>query len=190
MKPVSPADVAEALRNIAYRLEIDPERRHQARAFGRAARIIKDVPASELEARARKGTLTELPAVGKTIAGVVADLVQGKDPGYVEGLPPVIQRTAGLSEAGATTLRALRGDCHVHSEWSDGAAPIQDMARAAMDLGHEYMVLTDHSPTLTIAHGLDADRLRSQIEVVRRLNETLAPFRILTGIEVGPRRPR
>jgi putative hydrolase len=58
------------------------------------------------------------------------------------------------------------------------------MARAAIDLGHEYMVLTDHSPTLTIAHGLDAERLRSQLEVVHQLNETLAPFRILTGIEV------
>jgi putative hydrolase len=184
MKPFSPSGVAEALRNIAYRLEIDPERRHQARAFGRAARIIKDVPASELEDRARKGTLTDLPGVGKTIAGVVADLVQGKDPGYVEGLPPVIERTARLSDAGAAILRALRGDCHVHSEWSDGAAPIEDMARAAMALGHEYIVLTDHSPTLTIAHGLDAEQLRSQLDVVRQLNETLAPFRILTGIEV------
>jgi putative hydrolase len=184
MHPVTSADVAEALRRIAYRLELDPERRHQARAFGRAARVIKDLTASELEARSRQGTLTELPGVGKTIASVIADLVQGKDPDYVNALPPVVERTARLSDAGAAILRALRGDCHVHSDWSDGGAPIEDMALAAMELGHEYIVLTDHSPTLTIAHGLDAGRLRAQLEVVRNLNETLAPFRILTGIEV------
>jgi putative hydrolase len=58
------------------------------------------------------------------------------------------------------------------------------MARTAMALGHEYMVLTDHSPRLTIAHGLNAERLRTQLDEVAALNETLAPFRILTGIEV------
>src|SRR5436853_3188411 len=58
------------------------------------------------------------------------------------------------------------------------------MARAARDLGHEYMVLTDHSPRLTVAKGLSAERLREQIGVVAALNEEMAPFRILTGIEV------
>jgi putative hydrolase len=58
------------------------------------------------------------------------------------------------------------------------------MARTAIALGHEYMVLTDHSPRLTVAHGLTAERLRAQLEEVRALNEELAPFRILTGIEV------
>jgi putative hydrolase len=58
------------------------------------------------------------------------------------------------------------------------------MARTAIDLGHEYIVLTDHSPRLTIAHGLSIERLREQLDVVRGLNEQLAPFRILTGIEV------
>jgi putative hydrolase len=58
------------------------------------------------------------------------------------------------------------------------------MAIAAKDLGHAYWALTDHSPRLTVAHGLDADRLRQQLDVVAALNEELAPFRILTGIEV------
>jgi putative hydrolase len=184
METVSSADVAEGLKRIAYRLEMDPERRHQARAFARAARTLKDVPTSELETRSLKGTLTSLPGVGKTIAAVVADLLAGNDPGYVDQLPPIIERGATLSDAGAAILRALKGDCHVHSDWSDGGAPIEDMALAAMQLGHDYIVLTDHSPTLTIAHGLDAARLRAQLDVVLQLNETLAPFRILTGIEV------
>ena len=58
------------------------------------------------------------------------------------------------------------------------------MARAARDLGHEYMALTDHSPRLTVANGLSPERLREQLDVVAELNEELAPFRILTGIEV------
>src|SRR5437762_3025990 len=72
--------------------------------------------------------------------------------------------------------------------------PIEEMARAAIDLGHEYMVLTDHSPRLTVARGLTADRLRRQLDVVAALNEQLTAlveeaglprgFRILTGIEV------
>ena len=58
------------------------------------------------------------------------------------------------------------------------------MAEAARALGHEYWALTDHSPRLTVAHGLNAERLREQLEVVAELNDELAPFRILTGIEV------
>jgi putative hydrolase len=52
------------------------------------------------------------------------------------------------------------------------------------DIGHDYVVLTDHSPRLTVARGLSADRLREQLDVVAEINESLAPFRILTGIEV------
>ena len=78
---------------------------------------------------------------------------------------------------------ALKGDCHLHSDWSDGGAPIREMAETAIELGHEYMVLTDHSPRLTIANGLSPERLRDQLTVVAALNAELAPFRILTGIE-------
>jgi putative hydrolase len=86
--------------------------------------------------------------------------------------------------AGTALCGALRGDCHVHSDWSDGRASIRTMAETARELGHEYIVLSDHSPRLTIARGLSADRLREQLDVVAGLNEELAPFRILTGIEV------
>src|SRR5256714_8623676 len=58
------------------------------------------------------------------------------------------------------------------------------MAEGARLLGHEYVALTDHSPRLTVARGLSAERLRQQLEEVKRLNVGLAPFRILTGIEV------
>ena len=58
------------------------------------------------------------------------------------------------------------------------------MAHTARGLGHEYLVLTDHSPRLTIAHGLNRERLEAQLDDIAALNEQLAPFRILTGMEV------
>ena len=57
-------------------------------------------------------------------------------------------------------LASLRGDCHSHSDWSDGGSTISEMALTACGLGHEYLVLTDHSARLTVAHGLDEERLR------------------------------
>ena len=88
-----------------------------------------------------------------------------------------------MPTAGREIIAAIRGDCHVHSDWSDGGSPVREMAEAARDLGHEYMVLTDHSPRLTVARGLSPGRLRDQLKLVASLNEDLAPFRILTGIE-------
>ncbi len=89
-----------------------------------------------------------------------------------------------ISPPAAKLLDRLQGDCHSHSDWSDGGSPIREMAEAARELGHRYWALTDHSPRLTVAHGLDAERLRQQLELVEELNADLAPFRILTGIEV------
>jgi putative hydrolase len=62
--------------------------------------------------------------------------------------------------SGAPIRAALRGDLHLHSDWSDGGAPIEAMARKAAELGHQYLALTDHSPKVSVAHGLDAARLR------------------------------
>ena len=83
---------------------------------------------------------------------------------------------------------ALKGDCHLHSTWSDGGAPIEAMAATAMALGHEYMVQTDHSARLTIAHGLDRQRLTEQLDEIAAINADIAAaghdFRILSGMEV------
>jgi DNA polymerase (family 10) len=86
-----------------------------------------------------------------------------------EGLPMLVERSD------------LRGDLHSHSTWSDGKATIEQMALAARDLGHEYLALCDHSPRLRDG------RLRAQWEEIDVLNERLAPFRILKGIEVNIR---
>jgi putative hydrolase len=168
-----------ALREIAFQLERAGAPTYRVRAFRRAAQVVGDLPAGELERRISDGTLRALPGVGATTAEVITQAADGQQPAYLAAL---------LAEATAperTDMRAaLRGDCHTHSDWSDGGSPPREMAAAARDLGHEWIALTDHSPRLTVANGLSAERLREQLELIRGLNAELAPFRILTGIEV------
>ena len=78
----------------------------------------------------------------------------------------------------------VRGDTHTHSDWTDGVDSIEVMARAAREIGHEYVVLTDHSPSLGVARGLMPDRVEAQRSEIQRLNAELAPFRILHGTEL------
>lgn len=174
-------DPTEALRRIAYLLERDGAESYKVRAFRKAAAAIAHIPGDELAAMSTS-RLQAIPDVGKTSAQVIGEATAGDVPDYLARLeaagPPVV------SSAAVELLERLRGDCHSHSNWSDGGSPIREMAEAARDHGHQYWALTDHSPRLTVAHGLDAERLRQQLEVVAELNDELAPFRILTGIEV------
>jgi DNA polymerase (family 10) len=82
------------------------------------------------------------------------------------------------------SLSDIRGDLHVHSDWSDGTVPIADMAAAAKARGYAYIAITDHSRRVTVAHGLDAARLSRQIDQIDRLNDELDGFVILKGIEL------
>ncbi|MBB2945627.1 putative hydrolase [Actinoplanes lutulentus] len=176
-------DPVADLRRIAFLLERANEATYRVKAFRSAAAAVAKLPAEELAERAEAGTLAKLPGIGEVTARCVTESLAGEEPVYLRR----ITATEGTDlPAAAQALRsALRGDCHVHSDWSDGGSPIEEMALAAADLGHEYFVLTDHSPRLTVAHGLTADRLRRQLDHVARLNEALPEgFRILTGIEV------
>lgn len=177
-----PRDPAADLRRIAFLLEAASEPTFRVRAFRSAAATVEGVAAGELAERSRRGTLRELPGIGEVLARTLAESLRGEEPVYLRRL----EATDGqpIAELGGALLSALRGDCHVHSDWSDGGSPIHEMADAARGLGHEYMVLTDHSPRLTVANGLSADRLEQQLGEVAVLNAELAPFRILTGIEV------
>jgi putative hydrolase len=169
----------QALRQIAFQLERAGSPTYRVRAFRRAAQVAQDLPTGELEERAGKGTLQELAGIGPATADVITQAARGQVPDY-------LRRLLEEAETPAQTemLAALRGDCHTHSDWSDGGSPPAEMAEGARDLGHEWIALTDHSPRLTVANGLSAQRLEAQLDLVRELNSGLAPFRILTGIEV------
>ncbi|MBB5157933.1 PHP domain-containing protein [Saccharopolyspora phatthalungensis] len=171
-------DAARALREIAFWLEREGAPTYRVRAFRRAAAVVDDLP--DLDERVASGRLTELEGIGRTTAAVIAAAHRGETPEYLERLRSEVD----VPEHGRRLRAALRGDCHTHSDWSDGGSPIAEMATTARELGHEWMVLTDHSPRLTVARGLTAERLRRQLDVVAELNQRLAPFRILTGIEV------
>jgi DNA polymerase (family 10) len=106
-------------------------------------------------------------------------------------IPPEIREGDGEIEAARDgALPALithddvRGDTHTHSDWTDGVDSIETMARAARDLGHAYIVLTDHSPSLGITRGLVPEQVEAQRAEIERLNRELAPFRILHGTEL------
>ena len=170
------------LKRIAFLLEAASEPRYRVTAFRRAAQTLAALPPGELEDRVRRGSLQDLAGIGEVLERTVAESIRGEEPVYLRRL----EATGGrpVAEGAAGLLAALRGDCHVHSDWSDGGSPIREMAETARGLGHAWMALTDHSPRLTVANGLSPERLRQQLEEVATVNVEVAPFRILTGIEV------
>jgi putative hydrolase len=176
---MSPGD---ALERVAYLLDRTLAPSPKVRAFLRAREVVTEVGDDEIRRLVGAGTLQDLPGIGASTGAVIAEAVRGEVPAYLTALEG--RSVLPVSPEGARYRAALRGDCHLHSHWSDGSAPIEVMARTAQDLGHEYMVLTDHSPRLTVAHGLNRERLLQQLDLIAEINEQVAPFRILTGMEV------
>lgn len=171
----------DALERIATLLERSRAGRYKEEAFRRAADAIRGRSVAELRALAEAGNLGSLPGVGSSTGRVIAQALAGEVPEYLARLEAEAAPDAG---AGGEIRAALKGDLHLHSDWSDGGATVVAMARRGAELGHEYLALTDHSPSLSVAHGLEPERLEAQLELVAELNEELAPFRVLTGIEV------
>ncbi len=172
-----------ALERIAYLLERSREPTYRVRAFRTAAAALAAAGTERVRELADAGRLTELTGIGPSTATVATEALAGEVPAYLARL----EDAAGTSVTDAATdalVAALRGDLHAHSDWSDGGSPVEVMAAAAAALGHEYLAMTDHSPRLTVAHGLDAERLGRQLDLVEELNGAGTGVRILTGIEV------
>lgn len=168
-----------ALRRIAYYKDRAREDSRRVMAYRNAADIVERLDDAQREALGRSNGWQSLPGIGPKTAAVIAQAWSGREPDALVEL-----RGAAKDLGGGELRAALRGDLHLHSNWSDGSASITEMMSAAQELGHEYCALTDHSPRLTVANGLSPDRLRQQLDVIDELREQFAPMRILTGIEV------
>jgi DNA polymerase (family X) len=106
-------------------------------------------------------------------------------------IPPEMREDQGEVEAAVQNklprlleIEDIRGDLHIHTNWSDGLSTIEQAVKRARDKGYSYMALTDHSQSLRIARGLSLDKLKEQHQEIRSLNEKFEGFTILTGIEV------
>src|SRR3954469_21206107 len=171
-------DPVAALREIAYykdRARGDPRR---VMAYRKAADTVERLDDAQREKHGQANSWQSLPGIGPKTAKVIAQAWAGREPDVLVEL-----RAAATDLGGGEIRAALKGDLHLHSNWSDGSAPIAEMMAAAKSLGHEYCALTDHSPRLTVANGLSPERLRQQLDVIDELREQFAPMRILTGIE-------
>jgi putative hydrolase len=173
-------DPVAALEEIAFLLERDRASSYKSKAFRRAAAVIDGIAPDELAARVRDGRLKRTAGIGDTTYKIIAEAAAGEVPAYLVELRA---RSGPAVAASVSGLRALlKGDLHSHTEWSDGTTPITTMARAAQLVGLEYLVISDHSPNLTVANGLSVERLQEQLGVLDELNEG-SGIRLLSGIE-------
>ena len=172
-------DPVAALREIAFYKDRAREESRRVMAYRKAADVVEALTPEQREKLGRANGWQTLAGVGPKTAAVIAQAWAGREPDALVQL-----RTAAADLGGGALRAALKGDLHLHSNWSDGSAPISEMMATAQRLGHEYCALTDHSPRLTVANGLSADRLRQQLDVIDEIRDRFAPMRILTGIEV------
>ena len=177
---MSPID---ALRRVCVLLERGRESSYRIDAFRRAIEAITLISDEELGDRVEQGTLKQIKGIGDSSAAIIGQAVRGVVPAYLVSAEE--KHGAPLVQGGEDLYAALVGDLHVHSNWSDGGSPIEEMVLTAVQLGQEWMALTDHSPRLTIANGLSRARLTEQLGRVEAINASLGDdFTLLKGIEV------
>jgi histidinol phosphatase-like PHP family hydrolase len=179
-------------RRIAEWLACESERasypiQRALRAAGRAAFLWPE-EATDLIAQQR--SLTELSKVGPFLERQIRDWLA--NPPSEEAVPEMRQGFLTWTEAQKILAakpewkKELKGDLQMHTEWSDGSAPVREMARAAMERGYEYIAITDHAKKLKIAGGITEAELREQGREIEAINQDFAGrFRILRSIELN-----
>jgi putative hydrolase len=175
-------DATDALNEIAFWLERERAQPFKIQAFRRASAALDGLSPDDIASHARDGRLKTRKGIGATSLEVITQAVDGDVPDYLQKVRD--RNETKLSKEGAALLGLLVGDLHTHSEWSDGTTSIEMMVDAARLLGRHYLALTDHSPNLTIANGLTAERLDEELAVVAGINKRFDDFALLSGIEV------
>lgn len=176
-----PSDPSAALREVAAWLDRARADGHKAMAFRRAAQTLDTLDEAERADRYAHARLTGMTGIGPSSQAIIAQTLAGRVPDYLASLRSAAVR---LTSGGDTIRPLLLGDLHVHTDQSDGSAPLEEMVDAAAALGHRYIAITDHSPRLTVANGLSAERLAEQGSLIDRVNAAHSDIRVLKGIEV------
>lgn len=173
---------AQVLSEIGYLLRQDPNERFRAKAFSGAAWSIA-IQRPDLPSMQRAGTLTELEGVGEGIARVLTDVLTTGHSRYLERLREQMKQPVREDES-RLDFSEYRGDIHSHTDWSDGRATMLEMAQGARALGYGYLGVTDHSPRITVVHGLGAERLLAQSKEMAEVQKQVEGLTLLQGIEV------
>jgi putative hydrolase len=173
---------AQALSEIGYLLRQDPDEKFRAKAFSGAAWSLA-IQRPDLASLHGSNGLTTLEGVGAGIAKVLSDLIENGHSRYLERLREQMKQPAREDES-ALDFSGYQGDLHSHSDWSDGKATILEMATGAEAMGYRYLGVTDHSPRITVVHGLNAERLLAQSKQLAEVQKQVPGVTLLQGIEV------
>jgi histidinol phosphatase-like PHP family hydrolase len=184
---VSNGDIAELLGSAA-----EGESGHRRQALQRAARAARFWPEEASDVVAAERSVTELHGVGPWVGAMIHGWLD--DPPAIPEPPETRRGFMTVSEvrsvlAGAPDWEEIpHADLQMHTTDSDGSVPLQGMVSAARELGRTLVAVTDHSQSLRIAHGMDAERLAAQGDAIERLNAELRgegdPFRVLRSMEM------
>jgi putative hydrolase len=179
---LDPTTAAQVLSEIGYLLRQNEKERFRAKAFSAAAWTLA-LERPDLDALQAAGSLTSIEGVGEGIARVLTDVIQTGQSRYLNRLREQMKQPA-LDDETDLDLGAYQGDIHSHTKWSDGRATMLEMARGAAALGYRYLGITDHSPRITVVHGLDAGRLVAQSREMAEVQSQVEGVTLLQGIEV------
>jgi putative hydrolase len=173
---------SQVLSEVGYLLRQQEKERFRAKAFAQAAWIIA-LQRPDVEALQRTDALTSIEGVGEGIARVLSDLVETGESRYLNRLRELMNQPPHDDET-ALDFGDYRGDIHSHTNWSDGRATMLEMAQGARAMGYGYVGVTDHSPRITVVHGLNAERLLAQSQEMAEVQKQVDGVTILQGIEV------
>jgi histidinol phosphatase-like PHP family hydrolase len=186
--PLDNAAIAELLA-----LEAEKHTSVLAKALRRAARVAFLWPEEASALRGQKRSLTELAGVGPHLERIITGWLQKPRP--LPPVPPIrrefltLTRARGILAMKPAWAKKLRGDLQMHSDWSDGAGTIKEMAEQGLVRGYGYIAMTDHSKGLQIAGGINEEQLRRQAREIAKVNAELenadARLRVLRSIEMN-----